>query len=90
MDDFVKCYNPDDITKRVETYSEENPNGRFRKYTLKDIKENGCKLDLKWIKEEDESDKYSLSELMEQLQEKSDAISSAVAELQELLKDVQE
>lgn len=55
-----------------------------------DIKDNGCKLDLKWIKEEDESDKYSLSELMEQLQEKSDAISSAVAELQELLKDVQE
>lgn len=90
LEDFVKCYNPDDITKRVETYSEENPNGRFRKYTIKDIKDNGCKLDLKWIKEEDESNKYSLSELMEQLQEKSDAISNAVAELQELLKDVQE
>mgnify|MGYP003291075923 CR=1 FL=1 len=29
LKDFIKCYNADDISKRVETWSEENPNGRY-------------------------------------------------------------
>lgn len=90
LDDFVKCYNPDDITKRQETYSEENPNGRFRKFTIKQIEENGFKLDLKWIKEDDGSENLSLSELLEALTEKSKSISNAVKELNELLKGIEE
>lgn len=37
FDDFVKCYADGDLSKRKETYSEENPNGRWRKFTIEDI-----------------------------------------------------
>ena len=39
LDDFVKCYNPTNIEERKATYSTKNQDGRFRKYTLKEIKE---------------------------------------------------
>ena len=37
FDDFVECYADGDLSKRKETYSEENPNGRWRKFTIEDI-----------------------------------------------------
>ena len=88
LDDFVKCYNADDINSRIETYSSENPNGRWRKYTLEEIKNNGYKLDLKWMQEDDGSEDLSLGELLEKIKEKSKNISEAVSELEALLGDV--
>lgn len=90
LNDFLLAYSPDDLSKRVETYSEDNPNGRFRKYTLKQIEENNYKLDFKWINESDDFEDLSLAELMSQFKEKSQNISDAVKELEELLKDVEE
>ncbi|WPX41178.1 hypothetical protein QET93_003550 [Akkermansia sp. N21116] len=37
LDDFVSCYNPEDIAKRSETASQENPDGRWRKCTYDEI-----------------------------------------------------
>lgn len=88
LDDFVKCYNADNINKRVQTYSDENPNGRWRKYSLEEIKENGYKLDLKWMQEDDGSENLSLGELLEKIKEKSKNISDAVSDLEALLGDV--
>lgn len=31
LDDFVKCYNPENRFRRTETFSEINPDGRWRK-----------------------------------------------------------
>ena len=34
LDDFVKCYCADNLSKRTETYDKDNnPNGRWRKYS---------------------------------------------------------
>ena len=37
FDDFVACYADGDLSARKETYSEENPNGRWRKFTYEEI-----------------------------------------------------
>ena len=91
LDDFVKCYHAEDISQRKETYSEENPNGRWRKYPVSELlKRDKTSLDISWIKQTDDDDDLSLAELMNTIQQKSDNISKAVAELQKLLKDIEE
>lgn len=92
LDDFVKCYHAENIDERQETYDKEkNPNGRWRKFTLKEIKDNyHCKLDLKWIQEDDGSEDLSLSELLDRIKTKSQNIATAVAELEKLIGKVEE
>lgn len=92
LSDFVECYKPDNIKDRKETYDKDNnPSGRWRKFTLKEIKENySYKLDLKWIQEDDGSEDLSLPELLERIKEKSQNISNAVIELEKLIGEVGE
>ena len=55
--DFVKCYNPDNRYERSETWSETNPEGRFRKYSIDDImKRDKLSLDIFWIKDKSLAD----------------------------------
>jgi type I restriction enzyme M protein len=57
LDEFVKCYNADDINARVQTYDpQNNPNGRWRKYSITDIDLNGlASLEFRpWIKTTEE------------------------------------
>lgn len=88
--DFVACYNSDNIQERKATYSEENTNGRWREYTIKEIKDNNYKLDLKWMQEDDGSEDLSLKELFELIKTKSKNISKAVEELEALIGEVEE
>ena len=91
LNDFVECYHAENINDRTETYNKDtNENGRWRKYTIKEIKENGCKLDLKWMQEDDGFEDLSLGELLEKIKEKSENISNAVAELEKLIGKVEE
>jgi type I restriction enzyme M protein len=92
LDEFVECYNSKNITARTETYeSETNPNGRWRKYYVGDIiKRDKTSLDITWIKLNDDDNDMSLAELMANIQEKSNNISKAVAELQKLLANINE
>lgn len=52
LDDFVACYNADNIGQRVETYdAKSNPNGRWRKYSVDELlKRDKTSLDITWIK----------------------------------------
>ena len=92
LDDFVECYKSENILARQETYdSESNPNGRWRKYNVDDIlKRDKTSLDITWIKQNDDDNDYTLAELLAQIQEKSDNISKAVAELQKLMANIEE
>lgn len=57
LKDFVKCYNPENRNKRVETWSEENPEGRWRKFTYQEIIERDkTNLDIFWIKDKSLTD----------------------------------
>ena len=86
LDDFVKCYNADNISGRKESYNEETePNGRWRKYNVEELlKRDKTSLDITWIRKEDDLENVSLSDLMASRKEKSDNISTAVAQLEEL------
>ena len=92
LDDFVECYKSENILERQETYdAESNPNGRWRKYNVDDIlKRDKTSLDITWIKQNDDDNDYTLAELMALIQEKSDNISKAVAELQKLMANIEE
>ncbi|MDD3050956.1 MAG: class I SAM-dependent DNA methyltransferase [Candidatus Cloacimonetes bacterium] len=57
LKDFVKLYNPENRNKRVETWSETNPEGRWRKFTYSEIIERDkTNLDIFWIKDKSLTD----------------------------------
>ena len=92
LDDFVKCYNPDNINNRTETYdAESNPSGRWRKYSVEElIARDKTSLDITWIKQGGEEEEHTLEELMATIKEQSQNISKAVSELEKLLVDIKE
>ena len=91
LDDFVSCYCSGHMQDRVPTYSEENPNGRWRKFTYDEIlARDKTSLDITWMKSDSGTDDYTLAELLEQIKEKSSNISKAVAELEALIGEVEE
>lgn len=53
LKDFVECYITENTKKRVESWSEENPNGRWRKYSYSEIAlRDKTNLDITWIEDE--------------------------------------
>jgi len=57
MRDFITLYNPDNRHKRKETYSPENPEGRWRKFTHAEIlARDKTNLDIFWLKDESLTD----------------------------------
>ncbi len=91
FDDFVECYADGDLSKRKETYSEDNPNGRWRKFTIEDIlARDKTSLDITWMKADSGTDDYTLAELLDIIKKKSNNIAKAVAELETLIGEVEE
>ncbi len=86
LDDFVACYNADNLSARRETYdAASNPNGRWRKYDVKELLgRDKTSLDITWIRQGNDVEDVTLAELMADIKEKSDNIASAVSKLQEL------
>ena len=84
LDDFVACYCSGHMQDRKETYDKEaNPNGRWRKFTAAEIAKRKD-LDFKWI-DFAEKDERTLSEILDEIEEKSQNIANAVARLRELI-----
>lgn len=90
LDDFVECYCSGHTEDRKETYNEENPNGRWRKFTKEEVySRDQLKLDFKWL-DLTEKDDRTLAELLEDIKAKSSNIANAVAELEKLIGEVDE
>lgn len=91
FDEFVECYKDGDMSARTETYSADNPNGRWRKFTYEEIlARDKTSLDITWMKSDNGTEDYTLSELLAQIKEKSANIAKAVAALEELIGEVDE
>ena len=61
--DFIKCYNPENRNLRTETWSESNPEGRWRKFTYNEIiARDKTNLDIFWIKDKSLTDLDNLPE----------------------------
>ncbi|OQP65863.1 DNA methyltransferase [Niastella vici] len=57
LKDFIKCYNPANRHKRKETWSESNPDGRWRKFSYDEIiSRDKTSLDITWIKDKSLAD----------------------------------
>ena len=92
LDDFVKCYNAENIAGRVETFdAETNPNGRWRKFSIDEIlKRDKTSLDITWIKLDSDDEDLTLAQLMDIIKTESDTISDAVSQLQALISNIEE
>ena len=85
LDDFVACYCSGHMQDRTPTYSTDDPNGRWRKFTKEEVYSRDLlKLDFKWM-DLGEKDERTIGELLSDMQGKATAISDAVAKLQDLL-----
>jgi hypothetical protein len=66
LDEFVQCYNPENRHQRTPTWSEKNPNGRWRAYDYEElINRDRARLDIFWLRDEslEESDNLLISQL---------------------------
>ncbi len=83
LNDFVACYCSGHQENRKETYSDDNPNGRWRCFTEEEVKKADT-LDFKWLDLE-EKDERTIKEVLDDMQVESDGIAAAVCKLKELL-----
>jgi len=61
LQDFIDCYNPANRLKRVETETEENPEGRWRRFSYEElIARDKTSLDIFWLKDKSLTDLDSL------------------------------
>jgi type I restriction enzyme M protein len=57
LQEFIKCYNPAARHQRKETWSEETPDGRWRKYSYDEIvTRDKTNLDIFWLKDKSLAD----------------------------------
>ena len=57
LQDFIRCYNPSNRYDRKETWSESNPEGRWRKFTYEEIiARDKTNLDIFWLKDKSLAD----------------------------------
>ena len=91
LEDFVNCYCAGHFEDRKETWSPENPNGRWRKYHINELlARDKTSLDISWIKDGSDTVDCSLAELMQTIQGKSTNIAAAVTELSKLIEGIEE
>lgn len=87
LQEFVDCYCSGHTVDRKETFSEENPNGRWRKFTIeRDEKGDIIREDLnfKWL-DFSEEDERSVNEIIDDMQKQADVINSTISTLREIL-----
>ena len=83
LQEFVDCYCAGHEADRVQLYSKENPNGRWRCFSEEEV-QNADNLDFKWLNLE-EKDERTIAEVLDDMQAESDGIAEAVTRLKELL-----
>lgn len=81
FEEFEKCYgiDPNGKSKRID----QGETGRFRCFTIEDIKKRNYKLDLTWLKDESVEDADSLPD-------PNDLATEAIAELEAVVDDLRD
>jgi type I restriction enzyme M protein len=63
LDDFVACYHAANRFQRTATWSADNPNGRWRRYSDEELlQRDKLSLDITWLRDESLEDSASLPE----------------------------
>lgn len=87
LEDFIKCYNPDNRNDRVETWCEDkNPEGRWRKFTYEEmIGRDKTSLDTFWLKDKSLADLDNLPEPEELAEEIIENIEAGLNSFRDVL-----
>lgn len=89
LEDFIACYNPENRHERKETWSESNPDGRWRKFSIDDIlKRDKTSLDIFWIKDKSLADLDNLPDPDILADDIIENLQSALESFQELKKQL--
>ena len=87
LEEFIKLYNPSNISKRVETWSEDNPEGRWRKYSYDEIiARDKTSLDIFWIKDKSLTDLDNLPDPDELAEEIIQNLESGLNSFREIMR----
>ncbi len=88
--EFVECYKPGERQKRKATWSEGNPEGRWRAFTYDEIvARDKLSLDLSWLRDESLEDSANLPDPNILAQEIADDLRSALGQIEDILVDLE-
>ena len=92
LDEFVKCYRPENRHKRRATWSKEkNPDGRWRSYTYDEIiNRDKASLDIFWLRDESLEDSANLPDPHVLAGEIAEYLESALEQIQDILGDLED
>jgi len=91
LDDFVKCYKPKNRHRRQPTWSEDNPEGRWRAFAYDEIiKRDKANLDIFWLKDKSLEDSEDLPEPDVLAQEIADDLQTALEQFSTIAGDLRE
>jgi type I restriction enzyme M protein len=89
LDEFVACYKPENRYERVDTWSPENPDGRWRRYTYDElVQRDKASLDIFWLRDESLEDSANLPEPDEIAAEIIEDLKSALEQLEAIQGDL--
>jgi type I restriction enzyme M protein len=91
LDEFVECYQPGDRHNRSATWSEDNPDGRWRCYTHDEIiNRDKASLDIFWLRDESLEDSANLPDPHILAAEIAEDLESALDQIRDILGDLEE
>jgi type I restriction enzyme M protein len=90
LDEFVGCYRPGERQKRKATWSEKNPEGRWRAFSYDEIvARDKVSLDVFWLRDESLEDRANLPDPHVLAQEIADDLRSALGQIEDILGDLE-
>ena len=86
LQEFIDCYNPENRHERKATWSEENPEGRWRKFTYEEIAaRDKTSLDIFWLRDKSLTDLDNLPDPDDLAVEIIDNIEAGLTSFREVL-----
>lgn len=89
LDEFVSCYHAENRHQRQPTWSEENPDGRWRSYTYEELlQRDKISLDIFWVKDQSLEGTENLPEPDLLAAEIAEDLRAALAQFEEIQGDL--
>lgn len=89
LEEFIALYKPGAIHEREATWSEENPNGRWRGFTYEELEDrDNLNLDLTWVRDESLEDTENLPGPEDIAADIAEDLRSALDQIEEILGDL--
>mgnify|MGYP005853646447 CR=1 FL=1 len=89
LGDFIQAYNPENRHQRKATWSEKNPEGRWRAYSYEElIARDKASLDVFWLRDESLEDSASLPDPHVLAEEIADDLRASLEQIEDVLADL--